>query len=268
VKREHPEVVFLSEAFARPKIMYRLAKLGFSQSYTYFAWRNTKREIEAYMHELTAPQRGVCEYFRPNFWPNTPDILTEPLQVGGRPAFMSRLALAATLAASYGIYGPAYELCEREPREPGSEEYLDSEKYQLREWDVGRDDSLRDFIARVNRIRRENPALHSDRNLIFHDIDNDELVAYSKHTDDLDNVVVAVVNLDPHHTQSGWLSLPLERFGLEADRPYQMHDLLSGDRYLWHGPRNYVQIDPHGAPVHLLRLRRRVRTERDFEYFL
>lgn len=268
VKRAHPEVIFLAEAFARPKIMYRLAKLGFSQSYTYFAWRNTKPELMRYLGELTSPERGICEYFRPNFWPNTPDILTEYLQFGGRPAFMARLVLAATMSASYGIYGPAFELCESEPRETGSEEYIDSEKYQLRQWDLQRADSLREFVARVNRIRRDNPALHADRNLEFHHVENDELICFSKHTDDLANTIVVVVNLDPYHAQSGWVELPSERLGLDEVRPYQVHDLLSGDRYLWHGSRNYVQLDPHKSPAHLLRLRRRVRSERDFEYFM
>lgn len=268
VKREYPDVIFLAEAFARPKIMYRLAKLGFSQSYTYFTWRNTKHELTTYMRELTSPERGVCEYFRPNFWPNTPDILPQYLQFGGRPAFAVRLVLAATLAANYGVYGPAFELCESEARERGAEEYLDSEKFQLRAWDLERADSLRDLVARVNRVRRENPSLHGDWSLSFHDVDNDELICYSKHSDDFSNVIISIVNLDPYHTQSGWVELPLARFGLEADFPYQVHDLLSGDRYLWHGARNFVSLDPKRLPAHILRLRRRVRTERDFEYFL
>ena len=160
VKKDHAETIFLAEAFTRPKVMYRLAKLGFSQSYTYFAWRNTKRELIQYFRELTKSE--VREYFRPSLWPNTPDILTEYLQFGGRPAFMTRLVLAATLGANYGIYGPAFELCVDRAREPGSEEYLDSEKYQIQNWHSGNADSLKEFIARVNRIRRENPALQSD----------------------------------------------------------------------------------------------------------
>src|SRR5690606_31080671 len=167
----HPDVIFLSEAFTRPAVMYRLAKLGFTQSYTYFTWRNTKWELTQYFSELAQPE--VREYLRPNLWPNTPDILNEYLQVGGRPAFMARLVLAATLGANYGIYGPAFELMESRPREPGSEEYLDSEKYQLRVWQTDRPDSLRDLIARVNRVRRENRALHDDRSLRFHHVDND-----------------------------------------------------------------------------------------------
>jgi starch synthase (maltosyl-transferring) len=266
VRRETPEVLFLAEAFTRPKVMHQLAKLGFSQSYTYYAWRNTKWELSQYLAELT--RSDVREFFRPNFWPNTPDILTEPLQHGGRPVFMTRVALAATLAASYGIYGPAYELLEARPRSEGSEEYLDSEKYELRHWDVRRKDSLKGFVTRLNRIRRENPALQRNDTLEFHTIDNEQLLAYSKTDPDGSNIVLTVANLDPHYTQSGWLELPLERLGIEPDRPYQMHDLLTGARFLWHGHRNFVQLDPRHVPVHVLRLRRKLRTEHDFDYFL
>jgi starch synthase (maltosyl-transferring) len=266
VKRDHPRAIFLSEAFTRPKVMYRLAKLGFSQSYSYFAWRNSKEELIEYFTELT--RSDVREYFRPNLWPNTPDILTEYLQYGGRPAFVTRLVLAATLGASYGIYGPAFELQEARAREPGSEEYLDSEKYQIREWDIERPDSLRDFIARVNRIRRENPALQQNWILQFHPVDNDQILCYSKRTEDLSNVILVAVNLDPHHTQSGWVDLPLEAFDLDPTQPYQLHDLLSDARYLWHGSRNYVELNPFVSPAQLFRLRRRVRTEREFEYYM
>jgi starch synthase (maltosyl-transferring) len=266
VKKKHPDVIFLAEAFTRPKLMHRLAKLGFSQSYTYFTWRNTKHELTEYFTELT--QGPGREVYRPNAWPNTPDILNENLQFGGRPMFMARLVLAATLAASYGIYGPAYELMEAAPREPGSEEYLDSEKYQLRFWDLDRPDSLRGFIARVNRIRRENPALHSDWSLRFVPVDNEQLIAYLKSSPDGDNVVLTVVNLDPRNTQSGWLELDAHALGIEADKQFQMHDLLSGQRFLWQGGRNFVQLDPQHSPAHVFRLRRRVRREQDFDYFL
>jgi len=190
------------------------------------------------------------------------------LQVGGRPAFVVRLVLAATLGANYGIYGPAFELCENRPREPGSEEYLDSEKYQIRVWDVERPDSLRELIARVNHIRRDNPALHVDRRLRFHYADNDMILCYSKTTDDLRNLIVVVVNLDPHHMQSGWIELPLHELDLDPHRPYQAHDLLSGARYLWSGARNFVQLNPHGLPAHIFRLRRHIRSEHDFDYYL
>jgi len=266
VKRTHPEVIFLSEAFTRPKVQYRLAKVGFSQSYTYFAWRNTAWEIREYFTELS--RTPVREFFRPNLWPNTPDILTEYLQMGGRPAFMVRLVLAATLGASYGIYGPAFELCENRPKETGSEEYLDSEKYEIRHWEIDAPLSLKDFISRVNRIRSENPALQSDRHLRFHETDNDQVLCYSKHTEDLSNIVLVVANLDPHHTHACWLRLPINDFGLHERQPYQVHDLLSGARYLWHGGRNYVALDPQVAPAHILRIRRRIRTEHDFDYFL
>ncbi|MBI4318463.1 MAG: alpha-1,4-glucan--maltose-1-phosphate maltosyltransferase [Chloroflexi bacterium] len=265
VKKDYPDVIFLSEAFTRPSVMYHLAKLGFTQSYTYFAWRNTKWELTNYLKELT--QTDVREYFRPSLWPNTPDILPENLQFGGRPAFMARLVLAATLGASYGIYGPAFELCENRSREPGSEEYLDSEKYEIKRWEVGRTDSLRDFIARVNRIRRENAVLRHDRSLRFHPVDNDRIICYSKSTADLSDTVVVVVSLDPHHTQAGWVELPLETLGLDPKQPYQMHDLLGDARYLWHGPRNYVELNPQIAPAQVYRVRRRVRTEREFEYY-
>lgn len=263
LKARHPDVILLSEAFTRPKVMHRLAKLGFTQSYTYFAWRNTKHEITEYFTELAhGPGR---EYFRPNAWPNTPDILTEYLQHGGRPAFAARLLLAGTLAASYGIYGPAFELIEHAPREPGSEEYLDSEKYQLRQWDLDRPDSLRWLIKRLNEIRRENPALQSDWSLAFLPIDNEQLIAYTKATPDRSNIIVTVVNLDPHHTHSGWLQVDAALLGLEPHMPYQMHDLLTDVRYVWHGSQNFVQLEPGMA--HVFRVRRHVRTERDFDYF-
>jgi starch synthase (maltosyl-transferring) len=266
VRSLHPDAIFLAEAFTRPKVMYQLAKLGFSQSYTYFAWRNTKREITRYMEELV--RKEVKEFFRPSFWPNTPDILTEALQHGGRPAFMSRLALAATLSPSYGIYGPAYELLLSTPRQEGSEEYLDSEKYEVRHWDLQPAEAFRGYVRRLNGIRRENAALQWNHGLEFHAIDNEELLAFSKTSPEGTNLVVVVVNLDPHHTQSGWLEMPLERLGVAADRPYQMHELLTGARYLWHGHRNFVELDPRHVPVHVFRLRRKVRSEHDFDYFL
>ncbi|PIQ95900.1 MAG: alpha-1,4-glucan--maltose-1-phosphate maltosyltransferase [Nitrospinae bacterium CG11_big_fil_rev_8_21_14_0_20_56_8] len=266
IKREHPGAIFLSEAFTRPKLMHRLAKLGFSQSYTYFAWRNTKEELYQYLHELT--KRDGREYFRPNLWPNTPDILNEFLQIGGRPAFQSRLVLAATACANYGIYGPPYETIEHRPLQQGSEEYLDSEKYQIRVWDYHCPGNLTDFISRVNWIRKENPALHRDWNLHFHSVDNPEMICYSKNTEDLKNVILVVVNLDPFHTQSGWLHLDCRVLGLDATGSYQAHDLLSDSRYLWHGSRNFVELNPGVCPAHIFLIRRRIHTEKDFEYYL
>jgi starch synthase (maltosyl-transferring) len=264
IKREHPDVIFLSEAFTRPKIMYRLAKLGFTQSYNYFPWRNLRWEIEEYFTELT--QTEVREFFRPNLWPNTPDILTERLQTGGRAAFAQRLILAATLGASYGIYGPAFELLEHRPKERGSEEYLDSEKYQLRQWDLKSPDSLRELIALVNRIRRENPALQTDRTLRFHRADNEQILAYSKTSEDGENVILVAVNLDPFQTQASWVELDLGVLGLDRDQGFQVHDLLTGARYLWQGARNFVQLDPQQA-AHIFRVRRRARSEQDFDTF-
>ena len=266
LKRRHPDSILLAEAFTRPKVMHRLAKAGFSQSYTYFAWRNTAYELYQYFTELAQPP--IREFFRPSLWANTPDILTEYLQTGGRPAFQARLILAATLGATYGIYGPAFELLESRPREQGSEEYLDSEKYQLRAWKRDDPNSLSELVTIVNRIRHENPALQTDRGLRFHPTENEQLLAYSKSTPDNANVVLTVVNVDPHHVQRGMVNLPLDELGLEPDRPYQAHELITGARYLWNGPRNFVEINPHALPGQIFRFRRRVRSERDFEYFL
>jgi starch synthase (maltosyl-transferring) len=266
LKQEWPDTLFLSEAFTRPKIMYRLAKLGFSQSYTYFPWRNGKKELEEYLIELTKTQ--VREFFRPNQWPNTPDILTEFLQLGTRAAFSIRYLLAATIGANYGIYGPAFELLESRPVRVGSEEYLDSEKYQIRQWDLDRPDSLRELITLVNSTRRSNPALQNDWSIQFHPTDNDQLICYSKQSDDKTNTILVVINLDPHHVQSGFVTVQLDKLEFDRERPYQAHDLLTGARYLWQGARNFVQLDPQSVPGHIFRLRTRIRVESDFEYFL
>ena len=256
IRREHPDVLFLAEAFTRPKVMHRLAKLGYSQSYTYFTWRHTKQELTDYFTELS--QGPGTDYFRPNVWPNTPDILNEQLHGGGRAIFALRLVLAATLSASYGIYGPAFELMANQPRSPGSEEYLDSEKYQLRDWGdwrVDRSGSLAPLIAKVNAIRRANPALQANGSLRFFSTDNDQLMAYAKHAPPpQDNTMLTIVNLDPHNTQSGWLTLDTAVLGLDDDKPYAVHDLLSGERFTWHGARNFVILDPAKAPAHILRL--------------
>jgi starch synthase (maltosyl-transferring) len=266
IKRDYPDTIFLSEAFTRPKVLYRLAKLGFTQSYNYFPWRNTKQELTTYLTELTKTE--VREYCGPNLWTQTQDILTEYLQFGGRPAFIARLLLLATLGPTYGIYGPVFEFCENTPLAPGKEEYLDSEKYEIKHWDLDRPDTLRPLIARVNAARRENPALQSNDNLTFQRIDNDQIIAYTKSTDDRTNQVLVVVNLDPHHTQSGFVELSLEELGIDPQQPYQVHDLLTDERYLWYGPRNYVELSPQRLPAHLFVIRRRVRTEQDFDYYL
>jgi starch synthase (maltosyl-transferring) len=266
IKENHPDVLFLAEAFTRPHVMHRLAKLGFSQSYTYFAWRNTKLELTEYFTKLM--QTDARDYLRPNLWPNTPDILPEYLQVGGRAAFMVRLILAATLGASYGIYGPAFELCENAPMQPGSEEYLNSEKYELKHRDLHAASSLKDLISRINRIRKENPALQSNRNLHFHETDNPSLICYSKAAGDFANVIVVIVNLDSSHTQAGWVHLDLPAIGLDDGHAFQVHDLLGDGKYLWQGSKDYVELVPESLPAHILHLRRWVRTEQDFDYYL
>ena len=266
IKRECPEAIFLAEAFTRPSALYGLAKRGFTQSYNYFPWRNTRWELTQYLTELT--QSEVREYTGLNLWPNTPDILPEYLQFGGRPAFMTRFILAATLSPSYGIYGPAFELCEDRPLAPGREEYLDAEKYEIKSWDIDRPDSLRGLIARVNQIRHENPAFHLNHDLRFHPVDNDQIIAYSKSSVDRSNQVLVVVNLDPHYQQSGFITLPLEELGLDPRQPYQAHDLLTDARYLWQGTHNYIELNPQTIPAHIFVIRRKVRTEHDFDYYL
>jgi starch synthase (maltosyl-transferring) len=218
-----------------------------------------------YLTELT--QTEVAEYFRPNFWPNTPDILPEHLQFGGRPAFMMRLVLAATLSSSYGIYGPAFELCVSEAL-TGREEYLNSEKYEIREWDWEQPGNLKDFIARVNKIRLENPALQQTRNLKFYETDSEYLIFYGKTTEDLANIILVVVNLDPYHTQSGWVRVPIAELGITSNQPYLVHDLLSEDKFIWNGERNYVELNPETIPARILRVSKRLRKETDFDYFI
>jgi starch synthase (maltosyl-transferring) len=249
IKRRHPETIFLSEAFTRPKVMRHLAKVGFSQSYTYFTWRNTAEEITEYFTELT--QTDVREYLRPNLFTNTPDILHAYLQRGGRPAFHVRLVLAATLGASYGIYS-GFELFENEPVREGSEEYLDSEKYQIRVRDFDQPGSLAETIGRVNAIRGAHPALQHDRGLRFHQTDNRELLCYSKQSPDGRDLLLMVVNLDPFHMQHGFVRVPLGEWGLPPDSPLEVRDLLSNEHYVWRGEWNYVRLDPQGRMAHIL----------------
>jgi starch synthase (maltosyl-transferring) len=265
LKRDYPDALFLAEAFTRPRVMQRLAKLGFSQSYTYFTWRNTKQELTEYFTELT--QTRIREYMRPNLWPNTPDILHETLQIGGRPAFLSRIVLAATLGPNYGIYGPAFELGQNQPLRPGSEEYLNSEKYEIRHWDLDAPHSIAGIIATINRARRENPALHASHDLFFHPTDNPWLIAYSKSSLDGSSFVLTVVNLDSFHTQPGWVTLDLDRLKLRSDESFQVFDHLTGMRYLWQRARNYVELSPDNIPAHIFRVLRKVRSERDFDYY-
>jgi starch synthase (maltosyl-transferring) len=252
VHETHPEVIFLAEAFTRPKMMKVLAKAGFSQSYTYFTWRNTKGELTDYLTELT--QTSMREYFRPNFFTNTPDILTEVLQRGGRPAFKMRLVLAATLAPSYGMYS-GYELCENQAV-PGSEEYLGSEKYEIKARNWRSPGNIREFIALINRIRHENPALHEFTNLSFLPADNDQILFYAKTTSDHRNSLLIAVNLDPLAWHESTVTVPPTVIGLVPGQSFQVRDLLTGAVYTW-GERNYIRLDPQLEPAHILRVERR-----------
>jgi starch synthase (maltosyl-transferring) len=265
IRRDFPDVIFLAEAFTRPKVVYGLGKRGFSQSYTYFTWRNTKQELTEYLTELTISD--AREYLRPNFWPNTPDILSEYLQYGGRPAFIARIVLAATLSSNYGIYGPPFELCVTDALS-GREEYLNSEKYEIRQWDWDQPGNLKDLIARLNRIRRENTALQTTWNLTFLEVDNDSLLFYAKTAENLSNIILVIVNLDPYHTQSGWVRVPIQDLSVDSQQPYLVHDLLSDDKYVWHGERNYVELDPRVLPASILRLKKRLKRESDFDYYV
>jgi starch synthase (maltosyl-transferring) len=251
IRAAHPDTIFLAEAFTRPKIMRFLAKAGFSQSYSYFTWRNTKAELEEYFTELTTT--GVKDYMRPNLFANTPDILHEYLQTGGRPAFQARLVLAATLGANYGIYS-GFELCENVPVKPGSEEYLDSEKYQVRPRDFQRADSLAELIARINAIRRAHPALQFDHGLEFHETDNEQLICYTKRAPDGTDPVLVVVNLDPVNMQHGHIKLPLAPWKLPLDSSVDAHDLLTDEKYVWRGEWNYVRLEPQTAVAHVIAL--------------
>jgi starch synthase (maltosyl-transferring) len=252
VREKYPDTIFLSEAFTKPKMMKALAKAGFNQSYTYFTWRNTKRELTEYFTELT--QTEMSEYFRPNLWPNTPDILSPVLQEGGRPAFMTRVLLAATLSPLYGIYS-GYELCENKAL-PGREEYLDSEKYQFKERDWNAPGNIKDWIARLNKIRKENRALQMYTNLRFYHADNDAILFYGKMTPARDNIILVVVNLDPHRKQNSFVDVPIDEFGQMESDEYQVHDLLNDARYTWRGRRNYVELDPAIQPAHIFLVRR------------
>ncbi|MGI8481546.1 MAG: alpha-1,4-glucan--maltose-1-phosphate maltosyltransferase [Chthoniobacterales bacterium] len=251
VRDQFPDTIFLSEAFTKPKMMKTLAKAGFSQSYTYFTWRNSKQEFTEYFSELM--QTEMREYFRANLWPNTPDILPLHLQQGGRPAFMARAVLAATLSSTYGIYS-GFELCENTSL-PGREEYLDSEKYQLKERNWRGPGNIKDWITRINRIRQQNRALQMYGNLRFHHSENDAILFYSKMTMARDNIILVVVNLDPFRRQNSMVDVPTEEFGTMGADVYEVEDLLTDERYMWRGVRNYVELDPKVQPAHILRLR-------------
>jgi starch synthase (maltosyl-transferring) len=252
VREKYPDTIFLSEAFTRPKMMKALAKAGFNQSYTYFTWRNSKQELIDYFTELT--QTEMSEYFRPNLWPNTPDILPFVLQEGGRPAFMIRVLMAATLSPLYGIYS-GYELCENEAL-PGREEYLDSEKYQFKKRDWNAPGNIKDWIARINQIRKQNRALQIFTNLRFYPADNAAILFYGKMTPARDNIILVVVNLDPFRKQNSFILVPIEEFGQMESDEYQVHDLLSDARYTWRGRQNYVELDPEIQPAHIFLVHR------------
>lgn len=263
VQSKFDDAIFLSEAFTRPKMMRALAKVGFTQSYTYFTWRNTKHELTEYFTELTTTD--MAEFFRPHLFTNTPDILPFFLQHGGRPAFMIRAVLAATLSPLYGIYS-GFELCENAAI-PDKEEYWESEKYQFKGRDWNAPGNIKDLVARLNQIRSDNRALHHLANLRFHEVDNPQILFYSKMTPAKDNILLGVVSLDPWNPQTGFLQMPLELFGFHETDSYQVEDLLTGDRFLWTGNRNFVALDPHHRPAHIFRLRRWAGREQDFDYF-
>jgi starch synthase (maltosyl-transferring) len=263
VQDQHPDVLFLSEAFTRPKMMRVLAKAGYSQSYTYFTWRNFKQEMTEYLVELT--QSEMKEYFRPNFFCNTPDILPEILQQGGRPAFKFRVVLAATFSPSYGIYS-SYELCENRPL-PGKEEYLDSEKYEIKVWDWDRPGNIRDYITRLNQIRKDNPALHEFENLRFYQADNDHIIFYGKSNVDKTNNLLIAVNMDPFQTQEAVLHIPIDEIGLKEDETYQLHELLTDTRHLVKGQTYTIRLDPQTEPAAIFAVRRWTRREQQFDYF-
>jgi starch synthase (maltosyl-transferring) len=252
VREKYPDAIFLSEAFTRPKMMKELARAGFNQSYTYFTWRNSKQELVEYFTELT--QTDMSEYYRPNLWPNTPDILPFLLQEGGRPAFMTRVLLAATLSPLYGIYS-GYELCENEAL-PGREEYFNSEKYQFRERDWNAPGNIKDWIARINRIRKQNRALQMYTNLRFYHADNDAILFYGKMTPARDNIIFVIVNIDPFRKQNSFVHVPIEEFGQTENDEYQVQDLLTDVRYTWRGRQHYVELDPENQPAHVFLVRR------------
>ena len=264
VQDKYPDAIFLAEAFTRPKMMRVLAKAGFTQSYTYFTWRNFKQELIDYFTELTT--YPMCEYFRGNLFTNTPDILPTILQEGGPPAFKMRVVLAATLSSLYGIYS-GYELCENKAM-PGKEEYADSEKYDYKVWDWDRPDNIKSFIAQLNTIRRDNEALRHYNNLKFFHADNDSILFYGKYTEDRSNIILVVVNLDPFQCQESFIHVPLDELKISHEETYQVHDVLNNERYLWKGSKSFVSLDPYVKPAHIFKIRRWSYSENNFDYFI
>ncbi|MCF0068912.1 alpha-1,4-glucan--maltose-1-phosphate maltosyltransferase [Dyadobacter sp. CY261] len=253
VRKVNPQVIFLAEAFTRPRVMERLAKIGFNQSYTYFTWRNSKWELEQYLYELTKTDQQY--YFRPNFWPNTPDILPHHLVEGGENAHITRFILAATLSSNYGLYGPVYEYGINAPH-PGKEEYTDNEKYEIKHWDWERYSRTREIITRVNRIRNAHPALQSTWNIDFNETNNDRVISYTKVAPDDGESLLVAVNLDYFNTQGAHIRVPLHRFGIGSNQPYLVRDMLSGEKYRWQGEYNYIQLNPWEMPAHILKIER------------
>ena len=246
VQSTHPDVLFLAEAFTRPDVMAKLAEVGFTQSYSYFTWRTTPAELRAYVEELA--HGPTADYMRPNFWPNTPDILSGPLRHGPPAAFLLRYVLAATLTPSYGLYS-GYELCENEPASDANEEYLNSEKYQVRVRDWNRPDSMAPFIATVNEVRRKHPAFRWLRNVRFHGAANENFLVFTKGHRDEGDLVLVVVNTDPHNAQETTLALDLGAVGMGWMGPYTVTDELTGESYMWEGPNPYVRLDPARGQV-------------------
>jgi starch synthase (maltosyl-transferring) len=263
LQKDYPDVIFLAEAFTRPPVVKALAKVGFTQSYTYFTWRNFKYELTEYLTELT--QSEMKEYFRGNFFANTPDILPQILQEGGRPAFKMRFVLAATLSSVYGIYS-GFELCENEAVE-GKEEYFNSEKYEYKVWDWDRPGNIKYLVTRVNQIRRDNPALHLYDNLRFYQADNDNILFYGKSTPDKKNVILMAVNLDPYQAHEGNIHVPISEFGIEPHETYQLHDLITDERIFCQGEIVHIRIDPDVEPAHIYQLTKWLRKEQDFDYY-
>lgn len=264
VKLKCPDVIFLSEAFTRPKVMYRLAKAGFTQSYTYFTWRNSKSEITEYLRDIT--RADIADFFRPNFWPNTPDILPQYLQIGGVAAFKIRFILAATLSSNYGIYGPLYELA-IDKAMPDREEYLDSEKYEIKKWDWFSNKPLSQLITNINKIRNENKSLQYTNNVTFHEINNNYLLFYSKTTPDLSNIIIVIVNLDPFRTQKSKIYIPLKQFRINPSQTYILDDLLSGKRLYCSSPELEIQSDPEKSPAYLFKVTRTFKDETTYDYY-
>jgi starch synthase (maltosyl-transferring) len=252
VKKKTPDTIFLSEAFTRPRIMERLAKIGFTQSYTYFTWRNTQQEIIQYLTELTKTE--MRDYFRPNFWPNTPDILPPVLQQGGEPAHIIRVLLAGTLSSNYGLYGPVYEFNIAAPVAHGKEEYLDSEKYEIKHWDWNKQTKIRYVITRLNKIRKENAALQTTWNITFAETDNNQFVCFVKTDEDKKNKILVVISMDAMYQQSGWVKLPLVELGINPELPYRLYDLMDDRQYTWHHEWNYVELRPEKIPAHIFRI--------------